>query len=108
MFGYACRETPELMPLPVSLAHRIARALDRARPALPWLSPDGKTQVSIEYRDGRPARIHAIALTAAVAADAPIRQVDEGLRAVVTRTFEDDERAARRPDGDPYQCRRPV
>lgn len=96
VFGYASRETPELMPLPVSLAHRIARALDRARSALPWLSPDGKTQVSIEYRDGRPARIHAIALTAAVAADAPIRQVEEGLRAVVTRTFEED---GMRPDG---------
>ncbi|MGZ8390959.1 MAG: methionine adenosyltransferase domain-containing protein, partial [Rhodoplanes sp.] len=96
VFGYASRETPELMPLPVSLAHRIARALDRARPALPWLSPDGKTQVSIEYRDGRPARIHAIALTAAVSADAQIRQVEEGLRAVVTKTFEED---GMRPDG---------
>jgi S-adenosylmethionine synthetase len=87
VFGYACRETAELMPLPISLAHRIARALDRARRVTPWLSPDGKTQVSLEYRDGRPSRIHAIAVTAAVSADAPARQVEEGLRAVATDAF---------------------
>jgi S-adenosylmethionine synthetase len=82
VFGYACSETAELMPLPITLAHRIARALDRARHAIPWLSPDGKTQVSLEYRDGRPKRIHAIAVTAAVSADASARQVEEGLRAI--------------------------
>lgn len=96
VFGYACRETQELMPLPISLAHRIARALDRARPHLPWLSPDAKTQVSIEYRDRRPLRIHTVTVTAAVAAGTPSGQVEEGLRAVVAKTFDD---ADMRPDG---------
>lgn len=96
VFGYACRETPELMPLPISLAHRIAQALDRARPSLAWLSPDAKTQVSIEYRDRRPLRIHTVTVTAAVAAGTPNHLVEEGLRAVVAKTFDN---ADMRPDG---------
>ena len=73
VFGYACRDTPELMPLPISLAHRLARALERraSRRHAPWLSPDGKTQVSVEYRDSRPVRIHGISLTAAVEPGTP-------------------------------------
>lgn len=82
-FGYACRETPELMPLPISLAHRLARALDDFRHrAAPWLSPDGKTQVSVEYQTHRPARIHAASLNVALVADAIHADAEEGLRAL--------------------------
>jgi S-adenosylmethionine synthetase len=92
VFGYACRETPELMPLPISLAHRLARAIDQARSSgVPWLSPDGKTQVSIEYRDFRPARIHSISLTAALDPDASSTDVEERLRAVAMDALEECE-----------------
>lgn len=71
-FGYACRDTAELMPAPIAAAHRVARALDALRRGpLPTLSPDAKTQVSVAYRDGRPLRIHAIALTVAFEPDPP-------------------------------------
>jgi S-adenosylmethionine synthetase len=62
MFGFACNETPELMPLPISLAHRISRQLSIARKSgeLPYLRPDGKTQVTVAYEDGRPVGIDTI------------------------------------------------
>ncbi|MEZ5785289.1 MAG: methionine adenosyltransferase [Xanthobacteraceae bacterium] len=114
VFGYACRETPELMPLPISLAHRIARALDRARIAEPRLSPDGKTQVSIEYVEGRPARIYAIAATAAMTADGSEHEIRDRLHAVIVDAFRDGEM---RPDnrteihinvGAPYETGGPA
>jgi S-adenosylmethionine synthetase len=65
-FGYACRETGALMPLPIWLAHKLARELDAARSrGAPFLAPDGKTQVGVQYADGRPGRIHSLTLTAA-------------------------------------------
>lgn len=65
MFGYACNETPELMPMPISLAHRISRQLAKMRKSgeLPYLRPDGKTQVTVIYEDGKPVGIDTILIS---------------------------------------------
>lgn len=65
MFGFACDETPELMPMPIQLAHNLTRRLSQVRRdgVVPYLRPDGKSQVSIEYRDGRPFRVEAVVIS---------------------------------------------
>ncbi len=69
MFGYACNETPELMPMPIQLAHNLTRRLSQVRRdgTIPYLRPDGKSQVSIEYRDGRPFRVEAVVISSQTA-----------------------------------------
>ncbi len=66
MFGYACRETAQLMPMPIYLAQALTRRLEKIRQTkkLPWLRPDGKSQVTVEYHNGKPARIHTVVIAA--------------------------------------------
>jgi S-adenosylmethionine synthetase len=63
MFGYACRETPQLMPLPITLAHRLLERLSRLRRTLPYLRPDSKSQVTVEYVDGKPRRVDTVVIS---------------------------------------------
>jgi S-adenosylmethionine synthetase len=97
MFGFACDQTPALMPLPIWLAHKLARRLTsvRLQKLLPYLTPDGKTQVGVEYRDRRPYRIHSITVVASQScqpsAGGPDRQqLQDDLReAIIDYVFQD-------------------
>ncbi len=77
MFGYACDETPELMPLTISLAHKITRQLSEVRKKgiLPYLRPDGKSQVTVEYKQGKPHKIHAVVVSSQHSADVEQKQI---------------------------------
>ncbi|HEY8551483.1 MAG TPA: methionine adenosyltransferase [Vicinamibacterales bacterium] len=77
MFGYACRETPELMPLPIMVAHRLCQGLSKARRdgTLDYLRPDGKAQVSVEYENGKPVRIDTVVVSSQHSADVSTEQL---------------------------------
>ncbi len=82
MFGYACSETPEKMPLPISLSHRMARRLAEVRKSgeLPWLYPDGKTQVTVRYEDGTPVGIDTVVLSTQHAANVSQEEIHREMK----------------------------
>ncbi|MBR2616039.1 MAG: methionine adenosyltransferase [Clostridia bacterium] len=87
MFGYACNETPELMPLPISIAHALAKSLTAQRKSgvLPYLRPDGKTQVTVEYENGIPRRVDTIVVSSQHGAEVEQEQIRKDIIRYVIR-----------------------
>jgi S-adenosylmethionine synthetase len=87
MFGYACDETPELMPLPIGLAHKVARRLAAVRRdgTLAYLRPDGKCQVTVEYEDARPVRVDTVVVSAQHSPDVDVERLRADIREHVVR-----------------------
>jgi len=85
MFGFACDETEMLMPLPIHLAHRLTRRMAQVRKSgeLPWMRPDGKSQVTIEYRHGRPARVDTVLISTQHSPEVKLKQIQEAVRELV-------------------------
>ena len=93
MFGYACDETPELMPMPISLAHKMAKKLTEVRKEgiLDYLRPDGKTQVTVEYDDDKPVRIDTVVVSSQHSPDVDIKKLREDIkREVILKTVPDN------------------
>ncbi|HSQ78046.1 MAG TPA: methionine adenosyltransferase [Nitrospirota bacterium] len=98
MFGYACDETPELMPMTIMLAHKLTRQLSEVRKTevLPYLRPDGKSQVTIEYRDGKPYKLHTIVISSQHSPDVHLKDLREDviekvIKPVVPKNLLDEE-----------------
>ena len=88
MFGYACNETPELMPLPISLANKLAVKLTQVREdgTLPYLYADGKTQVTVEYDDGKPVKVTAVVVSSQHSADVELETLRQDIIDKVIKT----------------------
>ena len=88
MFGYACDETPELMPMPISLAHKMAKKLTQVRKdgVLDYLRPDGKTQVTVEYDDDKPVRVDTVVVSSQHSPDVAIEKLREDIKREVILT----------------------
>lgn len=88
MFGYAINETPELMPMSIAFAHRLTRSLStlRKNSVIPWLRPDAKTQVTVEYKEGKPSRIHTVVVSTQHAPDITHEEIYETVKEKVIKS----------------------